>query len=146
VKIRHGVIGAILAFLALCLVVPTVPLVLLIAVGMFLSSLNDLRYDADLLNRLRAVSSKSGVARGEDVTAGIVAVLPVGTPAEQAIRYLSANGFKCDAKGPSTPDGKLVCKRQAGTYPCGETWVVRLTWAPNRTIADRRATLDVVCV
>ena len=136
------VIGVIFAFLAICLMFPIVPLVLLIS----LPSLDDLRYDDDLVKRLRAVSSKSGLARGEDVTAGIVDVLPVGMPAEQATRYLKANGFECGVKVASIADGQLACKRQAGRFPCGETWLVRLTWAPDHTIADRHATLDVVCV
>jgi hypothetical protein len=141
-RIVRLTMGSVFAVLAAGFMFPMVTIVLMMAVPSF----DDLWYDDDLVKRLRAVSSKGGLVRGEDVTAGIGDVLPVGMPAENATRYLQANGFVCGGEGALMADGQLACKRQAGRFPCGETWVVRLTWAPDQTIADRRATLDVVCV
>jgi hypothetical protein len=146
VKIRQLVIGAVFAFLAVAFLFPIVPQALFISLLISLPSLDDLRYDDDLLKRLRAVSSKGGLIRGEDVTAGLVDALPVGISEDNATRYLKANGFECGVQMVSIAEGQLAGKRQAGRFPCGETWVVRLTWTPDRTIADRRATLDVVCL
>jgi hypothetical protein len=141
-KIVRLTMGSVFAVLAVGFMFPMVTIVLMMSVPSF----DDLRYDDDLLKRLRAVSSGSGLARGEDVTAGLVDVLPVGMLAQDATRYLKANGFECGDQAALIADGQLACMRRAGRFACGETWRIRVTWAPDHTVADRRATLDVVCL
>jgi hypothetical protein len=132
-----------IAVLATVLTFPIVP----IGVAMLWQSFVNRWYDDTLVQRLRAEAPAGGQVHAANVTAAIVDVFPTGMGAETAARYLKANGFACAAdEANSNADGRLDCKRVIGLFPCGWTWKVRLTLGRDRTVIDRRATLDVVCL